>query len=61
MRRRVLNYLFILVLIFLVSCGNDSKEQMETVQTGPKEIVWNIGPEDIKPLSTLEKMTIIVQ
>lgn len=55
MKRRFLNCLFILVLIFLVSCGNDSKEQMEAVQTGPKEIVWNIDAEDIKPLSTLEK------
>ena len=57
MKRFIIKVLTIItMLLVLVSCRepiSKVKENLESVQTGPKEILWNIGSEDIEPLPKL--------
>lgn len=58
MKKNSYIYLMLGVLLFLFSCGSGTKEQLESVQSGPKEIIWNIGPEDLEELSKMEESNI---
>lgn len=58
MKKKSYIFLMLGVLLFLFSCGSDTKGQLESVQSGPKEITWNIGPQDLEVFSTLEESNV---